>query len=163
MSIQQTETIQRLWDRFIHDQLSSLPPEDRRAFEQQFEDRFGDPPPPVWNALGLLRLRLRSQEVGIDSIAADGAKVTIAFRKDVKLPPHTLKPLTAAYRAQHHEFAPDKVTLQISGSKILQTVEEMVETLARALKEPAPPRVSPGGSGLDGAGQRKRQATVTRR
>src|SRR4051794_8452343 len=42
MTIQQTETIQRLWDRFIRDQLSNIPPENRRAFEQQFEDRFGD-------------------------------------------------------------------------------------------------------------------------
>ena len=137
--------------------------EDVSRLQEEFEDRFGDPPPPVWNALGLLRLRLRSQEIGIDSITAEGARVTIAFRKDVKLPPHTLKPLTAAYRALRHEFTPDKVILQISGSKILQTVEEMVEVLARALQEPAPPRVSPGGSGLDGAGQRKRQATVTRR
>ena len=137
--------------------------EDVSRLQEEFEDRFGDPPPPVWNALGLLRLRLRSQEIGIDSINTEGAKVTIAFKKDVKLPVHTLKPLTAAYRAQRHEFTAEKVTLQITGSKILQTVEEMVEILARALKEPAPPRVSPGGSGLDGAGQRKRQATVTRR
>ncbi len=29
MTIQQTETIQRLWDRFIRDQLANVPPEDR--------------------------------------------------------------------------------------------------------------------------------------
>lgn len=42
MSIQQTETIQRLWDRFIRDQMATIPPEDRRAYEQQFEERFSD-------------------------------------------------------------------------------------------------------------------------
>src|ERR1700722_16498039 len=42
MAIQHTETIQRLWDRFIRDQLASIPPEERRAYEQQFEDRFAD-------------------------------------------------------------------------------------------------------------------------
>lgn len=42
MTIQHTETIQRLWDRFIRDQLATIPPEERRAFEQQFEDRFAD-------------------------------------------------------------------------------------------------------------------------
>jgi hypothetical protein len=42
MTIQQTETIQRLWDRFIRDQLTNIPPEERRAYEQQFEDRFAD-------------------------------------------------------------------------------------------------------------------------
>jgi hypothetical protein len=40
MTIQQTETIQRLWDRFSRDQLAGLAPGDRRAFEQQFEDRL---------------------------------------------------------------------------------------------------------------------------
>jgi hypothetical protein len=42
MTIQHTETIQRLKDRFIHDQLAGIPPEERRAFEQQFEDRFAE-------------------------------------------------------------------------------------------------------------------------
>jgi hypothetical protein len=42
MTIQQTETIQRLWDRFIRDQLAGLPPGQRQAFEQQFEDRFNE-------------------------------------------------------------------------------------------------------------------------
>ena len=42
MSIQQTETIQRLWDRFIREQLAAIPPEERRAYEQQFEDRFSE-------------------------------------------------------------------------------------------------------------------------
>src|SRR5580693_9213827 len=42
MAIQQTETIQRLWDRFIRDQLASVPPEDRPAYEAQLEDRFAD-------------------------------------------------------------------------------------------------------------------------
>jgi hypothetical protein len=40
MTIQQTETIQRLWDRFIRDQLATIPPEERRGYEQQFEERF---------------------------------------------------------------------------------------------------------------------------
>jgi hypothetical protein len=42
MAIQQTETIQRLWDRFIRDQLAGVPPEDRPAYEAQLEDRFAD-------------------------------------------------------------------------------------------------------------------------
>jgi hypothetical protein len=40
MTIQQTETIQRLWDRFIRDQLANVPPEDRQAYAQQFEERL---------------------------------------------------------------------------------------------------------------------------
>ena len=42
MSFNTTETIQRLWETFLREQLSALPPEDRQQYEQQFEDRFGD-------------------------------------------------------------------------------------------------------------------------
>lgn len=42
MSIQTTETIQRLWETFLREQLGNLPPEQRQPFEQQFEDRFAD-------------------------------------------------------------------------------------------------------------------------
>jgi hypothetical protein len=42
MSFQTTETIQRLWETFLRDQLASLSPQDRQAFEQPFEQRFGE-------------------------------------------------------------------------------------------------------------------------
>ena len=42
MTIQQTETIQRLWDRFLRDQLANVPLEERRAYTQQFEERFAE-------------------------------------------------------------------------------------------------------------------------
>ena len=42
MTIQHTETIQRLWERFSRDQLAGIAPEERRAYEQQFEDRFAE-------------------------------------------------------------------------------------------------------------------------
>jgi hypothetical protein len=42
MSFNTTETIQRLWEQFLREQLAALPPEERQQYEQQFEDRFGD-------------------------------------------------------------------------------------------------------------------------
>lgn len=42
MSFNTTETIQRLWEQFLREQLAALPPEERQQFEQQFEDRFGE-------------------------------------------------------------------------------------------------------------------------
>lgn len=42
MSFNTTETIQRLWESFLRDQLAALPLEERQQYEQQFEDRFGD-------------------------------------------------------------------------------------------------------------------------
>ena len=42
MSFQTTETIQRLWETFLRDQLAAMPPEERLKFEGSFEDRFGE-------------------------------------------------------------------------------------------------------------------------
>lgn len=42
MSFNTTETIQRLWETFLREQLAALPPEERQQYEQQFEDRFGE-------------------------------------------------------------------------------------------------------------------------
>jgi transcription-repair coupling factor (superfamily II helicase) len=119
---------------------------DVGKLQEEFEDRFGDPPPPVWNALALLRLRLRCQEVGLESITTEATKVTFQFKKDVKLLPHTLKPLTTAFKQFGHSFTQERIVMNISNitaSKVLQSVEEMVEVLARALEEKTPPRVTP--------------------
>jgi hypothetical protein len=42
MTFQTTETIQRLWETFLQDQLGAMPADQRQQFEQQFEDRFGE-------------------------------------------------------------------------------------------------------------------------
>lgn len=40
MTVKTTETIQRLWETFLQDQLAALPPEQRQQYESQFEERF---------------------------------------------------------------------------------------------------------------------------
>lgn len=120
---------------------------DVAQLQDELEDRFGDPPPPVWNALALLRLRLTCQEIGIESIATEAGKATITFRMNTELPRHAIRPLTATHRAAGHVFESRRVILRLpSASKILATVEEMVEVLRRAFTEPPPPRVTPGGA-----------------
>jgi len=42
MTYQTTETIQRLWENFLRDQLANTPPELRQQFENSFEERFGE-------------------------------------------------------------------------------------------------------------------------
>jgi hypothetical protein len=42
MSFQTTETIQRLWETFLRDQLANMPPKEREGFEQPFEQRFAE-------------------------------------------------------------------------------------------------------------------------
>ena len=112
---------------------------DVARLQEEFEDRFGDPPPPLWNALGLLRLRLRCAELGIEGIQTDSRQVIIHFKSGVTLPRHTLKPLTAAFKQQGYTFEPSKVVMNIQSSKVLTQTEEIVEYLDKALKEPPPP------------------------
>ena len=38
MTFQTNETIKRLWSDFLREQLAAIPPEQRRNYEQQFED-----------------------------------------------------------------------------------------------------------------------------
>jgi hypothetical protein len=40
MAYESYETINRLWQKFLRDQLAGMPPEERQKYEQQFEDRF---------------------------------------------------------------------------------------------------------------------------
>ncbi|GAB4226241.1 MAG: hypothetical protein Kow00121_54400 [Elainellaceae cyanobacterium] len=42
MTYQTTETIQRLWNQFLRDQLAAMPPQERQQYEQQLEDRFSE-------------------------------------------------------------------------------------------------------------------------
>src|SRR5688572_29363403 len=42
MNFQTTETIQRLWETFLQEQLANLPPGERDALSTQFEQRFSE-------------------------------------------------------------------------------------------------------------------------
>ena len=53
--------------------------DDVPRIQEEFEDRYGDPPRSVWNLLALMRLRLRCREVGIGSIVAEKRRVAVRF------------------------------------------------------------------------------------
>ena len=42
MNFQTTETIQRLWETFLQEQLANMPPKERDTLSSQFEQRFGE-------------------------------------------------------------------------------------------------------------------------
>src|SRR6185369_6235630 len=75
---------------------------DIENLQAELEDRFGDPPKPVWEALGVLRLRLRCKEAGIASIRAEGTNVAIRFAANARLTPEAVKLLTFAFKG--HRF-----------------------------------------------------------
>ena len=113
-------------------------PDDVQRIQDEFEDRYGDPPRTVWNLLALLRLRLRCQGVGISSIVAEKRRVAVRFT-GTHLTQDIIKNLARKY--MQHQFLPDVVFLATPEipAKMLAAVEEMVEVLAKVL----PPKIEP--------------------
>ena len=104
---------------------------DVEDLQAELEDRFGDPPKPVWTALAILRMRLRCKSVGVASIRGDAANINIRFAPTVRLTADAIKLLTFALKG--HRFTPDGVVLPVLGTKVLTQVEETMETLEKAL------------------------------
>jgi len=122
------------------------------------EDRFGEPPRPVWDALAVLRLRLRCKALGIASIKGERTDVAIRFAPHVRLTPDAIKLLTFAFK--NYRFTPDGVIVSLTGPKILVRVEEMVATLERALEQGKNGKKAGNGSN---AGRPARPTTGARR
>lgn len=99
----------------------------------ELEDRYGDPPRSVWNALEVLRLRLRAKEAGIAAIRGEKREVTLRFAPHVRLTPEALRLLTHVFR--HHRFTADSVVIGLTSPQVIREVEEMLDILERALKE----------------------------
>ena len=106
--------------------------DDVQRIQDEFEDRYGDPPRPVWNLLAILRLRLRCAEVGISSIVAEKRRLAIRF-SGTHFTQEIIKRLARNY--MQHQFLPDVVFVASpeQPAKMLTTAEEMVEILAKFL------------------------------
>jgi transcription-repair coupling factor (superfamily II helicase) len=112
--------------------------EDVQRIQEEFEDRYGDPPRQVWNLLSLLRLRLRCLDIGIYSIVAEKRRVAVRF-SGTHLTADIIRKLSRTY--MQHQFLPDVVFLATpdTPARMLTAVEEMVEVIAKIL----PPKAVP--------------------
>ncbi len=106
--------------------------DDVQRIQEEFEDRYGDPPRPVWSLLSLLRLRLRCKEVGISAVTAEKRRVAVRFT-GTHLTQDSIRKLSRTY--MQHQFLPDVAFLATpdTPARMLTQVEEMVEVLAKAL------------------------------
>jgi transcription-repair coupling factor (superfamily II helicase) len=100
---------------------------------EELEDRYGDPPQPVWKALAILRLRLRCRAIGIAAIRGERKEITIRFGSHVRLTPDAIRLLS--YMFKKHRFTGDSVIITLSTPKVMEEVEEMMDVLEKALKE----------------------------
>jgi len=135
--------------------------DDVQRIQDEFEDRYGDPPRPVWNLLALLRLRLRCHEIGISSVVAEKRRVAIRF-SGTHLTPEIIRKLSRSY--MQHQFLPDIVFLATpdTPARMLTAVEEMVEVLAKVLPPkavpvpaPRPPHAGPARHGAQRHGKER--------
>jgi len=107
---------------------------DIAGLQEELEDRYGDPPRPVWNALAVLRLRLRAKEAGIAAIRGELKEVSIRFAPHVRLTADAIKLLTCMFKKKLR-FTGDSVIITLSSPKVMEEVEEMVGVLENALRQ----------------------------
>jgi len=104
---------------------------DIRGLQEELEDRYGDPPKPVWTALEVLRLRLHAKQAGLAAIRYENRAVTFKFGPDVRLTPKSLDILTHAFKGHH--FTADSIILNMGSPRVLEDVEAKLKVIARAL------------------------------
>ncbi len=111
--------------------------EEITAIQEEMEDRFGDPPHPVWNALAVLRLRLRARDTGIVAIKGERYGATCRFAPQVRLSAEAVRQLNSSFRG--HRFTADSLTIPYSSANVLNEVERIVEVIHRAINADTPP------------------------
>ncbi|MGC8668126.1 MAG: transcription-repair coupling factor [Chthonomonadales bacterium] len=105
--------------------------DDVNLLREELEDRYGDPPKAVWNALAILRLRLRARDAGIAQMRGERTQVAIKLAPHARLHPEAVRLLTYAFKG--HRFTPDAVIVPIRSPRVLEEAEEMVAVLERAV------------------------------
>ena len=95
------------------------------AVQRELEDRFGDPPAPVWNLLALMRLRMRCVPAGVGRIEADRQGITFWMAR--RLSQHERVALHRRFRRA--TFLPDRIVLYYEGENHLRAAENFVEAL----------------------------------
>ncbi len=110
--------------------------QDISGLQDELEDRYGDPPKPVWTALAVLRLRVQAKEAGIAAIRGERTEVVIRFAPQARLTAEAIRILTGLYKK--HRLTSESATFTLTSAKIMEEVEGMVDILGRALKESKP-------------------------
>jgi len=105
--------------------------EDLQRIQEELEDRFGDPPPPVWNIIQLIHMRLLAHACGIAGVSADSRRAV--FRLSQRLTRPDINILSLRHKHWYPQI--DRVEVEISGkSDILQAVNQNLRILAGYLK-----------------------------
>jgi transcription-repair coupling factor (superfamily II helicase) len=108
-------------------------PQDVERVQAELEDRFGDPPKPVWNILAVMRLRIESIVAGVARIETDKGSVVLWLARRVDKDEHK-----ELYRHNRRiQLMPDRLIMHFDGEVPLRPVENMVKLLQKNGGKPA--------------------------
>ena len=113
--------------------------QDIDELREELEDRYGDPPAPVWTALSVLQLRLRCQMNGITAMRGEGQEIHLRFNAKVRMTPDALKRITQSWKKLR--FTGDSVIFSLTGPKLVEQAEQMLAVLENAFKLSQPKRM----------------------
>jgi transcription-repair coupling factor (superfamily II helicase) len=102
--------------------------EEVAKVQEELEDRFGDPPPSVWNLLALMRLRMNCLAAGVGRIETDKETITLWMARRVER--DEWRELVRKNRRVQVSPQGDRVLLFVDKeSNPLRPVEQLVEAL----------------------------------
>jgi len=101
--------------------------ESLRALQEELEDRFGDPPRPVWNLMSIIELRLKALEVGVSSITHEKGIVTVKLIK--RLSHDQIRGLFREFR--RCRFLPDQILCYFNPKDGLKMIEDLLARLPK--------------------------------
>ncbi|MCC6444991.1 MAG: transcription-repair coupling factor [Armatimonadetes bacterium] len=101
--------------------------ESLKALQEEMEDRFGDPPQPVWNLLTIIELRQKALEAGVAGITHEQNKVILKLVKRL-----TGEQIRGVFRQfPRCRFQPEQVTCYLNPKDGLKLIEEVMSRLPR--------------------------------
>ncbi len=106
---------------------------DVDKLEEEIKDRFGKPPKPVVNSLGILRLRIKAAHSGIAAITSDNQQISMKFGAGIRLASEVSRDLRKKY--QGCVFAADKVAVDPRTPRVIKMLGYILDDLPAALEE----------------------------
>lgn len=103
--------------------------EDVAKVQEELDDRFGDPPKPVWNLLALMRLRLHCIPAGVARIEADPKRQVVQFWLARRLEQNEKQDLLRTFRRA--QILPDRIVLYYDTEPSLRACENLVAALEK--------------------------------
>jgi transcription-repair coupling factor (superfamily II helicase) len=108
-------------------------PQDVERVQAELEDRFGDPPKPVWNILAVMRLRIECIPAGVARIETDKGSVVLWLARRVDKEEYK-----ELYRHNRRiQLMTDRLIMHFDGEMPLRPVENMVKLLQKNGGKPA--------------------------